>query len=343
MILRRIFSMALAPALIGLTASAFGADAMPGSDEPVETTVEASAELPQPAVAAPGKPVENPNVLQRLWSWSDARVRGVFDYILPDTQEKHTWRLSVQPRVGDLIKRDHVRLPVSTTYGFNKRAEGEFGLDPYFTNPFKGDGRGQGVANIRASFKYQWVPALDAKVRAATGVQMVHPLSSAPYDFNDGVNRYSIYTTLARPSPWNPNLEGFMNLSYDLITPSTAVGEIDDDDPQDDFVKIGTGVLWRNQRLTYGLALGFAHTVDGEMTAFTTVTPSIIYDVPRRFAFNSRGKWQLGASVEGKRYGNETALNFKVRVRWQVDFRRMLRDWRDTRARARLQASTREP
>jgi hypothetical protein len=211
------------------------------------------------------------------------------------------------------------------------------GFDPYFPNPFK-DGRRTGAANVRAGIKVQWEPGFDGQVRAATGVRVVNPLSSAPYEFNDGINRYSFFQTFARTSPWNPELEGFFNLSYDFITPSSADGEIDEDDPQNDFYQIGIGFLKRKKRLTYGLALGYAHTTDGVGTSFTTITPSVIFDVPSKYMFNSPGQWQLGASVEGKRYGDDNAVSVKVKVRWNVDFRKVVRDWRAARYRDRLQA-----
>ena len=85
--------------------------------------------------------------LRRLWNWSDAQVRGIFDVILPETQERRTLRLSVSPRFRDFINEDHVRLPLSLTYGFNNRAEGELEFDTYFHNPFKDEGSGNGIGN----------------------------------------------------------------------------------------------------------------------------------------------------------------------------------------------------
>lgn len=300
---------------------------------------EADEPLREPGSEADHAGEGDPNALTRIWRWSDARVRGVFDYILPDTQERRTLRWSFQPRLGDLTHYDHIRFPMSLTYGFNNRTEGTFGIDPYVANPFE-DARGSGVANLSGELKYQWEPGFDRAVRAATGIEVTHPLSSAPYDFNHGMNRYSLYTTLARANPRVPNLEHFVNLSYDLLTPTTADGEIDFDEPQDDFVKVGTGVLWRKKRFTYGLAISFAHTVDGVSTSYTTLTPSVIYDVPSRFTFNSPGQWQIGAAVEGKRFGDQTDVDFKLRVRWKVDFRKIVRDWRDARARARYAAQS---
>jgi hypothetical protein len=319
-------------AWVSLCGEGRGADAVP----PPEGRVEASGET----VVLPPLQVHNANPFVRIWAWSDARVRDIFDFILPETQERWTWKLSVQPHLSDLVRRDQVRLPTELTYGINRRAEGEIGFDPYFCNVFR-DGTSNGVANFRTSFKYRWAPFFDGEVRSATGFQIVHPFASAPYDFNEGVNRYSVYSTFARVIPGHPDLEGFLNVSYDLITPAAAVGHIDDDEPQDDFGKVGTGVIYRHRRFTWGLAVAYARTVDGESTSFTTLTPSVIYDVPPRYAFRSPGQWQIGASVDAKRYGDETGFDFKVRVRWQVDFKRMVRDWRDARNRARDQASNR--
>lgn len=268
------------------------------------------------------------SVWRRWIRWSDARMRGVFDVILPETQEKRTWRVSVQPHFNDIIDNDHVRLPVNVVYGFSSRFEGEFGVDPYFTNPFR-DGHGNGVANYRTHFKYRWTPGDDSSITAASGVQWVHPVASSPADLNEGVNRYSIYTSFARPSPTIPNLDAFLTLSYDFLAPSSAQGWIDEEDPQDDFVKVSTGVLYRKREFTYGLALSWAQTVDGGQRTFISITPSVIYDVPRRFTSATSGRWQVGAAVEALRHGADNELGLRVRVRWLVDFKQAWRKWRD--------------
>ncbi|BET66962.1 hypothetical protein ASA1KI_18800 [Opitutales bacterium ASA1] len=280
--------------------------------------------------------VETPNpeegTLQRLWKWSDTRVRGIFEAILPDTQERKTLRLSVQPHFSDLLREDHVRFPVGLIYGFNRRTEGEFEVEPYFANPFK-DGEDAGVANLRLSFKRRWTPSIDQTVDAAAGFVVVRPIPGSPYELTDGVNRYSVFTTFARPSPTIPNLEAFLNLSYDVLVPSSAEGEIREYEPKDDFARIVLGGLYKRNALTYGLSLGWAHTFDGEETNFVTVTPSVVYDVPSRFTFNSRGQWQIGAAIAARRYGDETDIDLRVRVRWRIDFKKEWREWRDQRSR----------
>jgi hypothetical protein len=336
MLLRLLALLVLPPACAAVAVASAAAEDVPAPDPATADAVELVEPLGE-AETLEELEVREPSAPGRLWAWTTGRARGIFDYILPETQERRTWRFSLHPRVGDLINRDHVRLPMTLTYGFSEHTEGEFGLDPYFPNPFQ-DGNGSGSANVRAGFKHQWEPSIDKKVRAATGVRMVHPLSSAPFEFNDGVNRYSIFQTFSRPSPWNPNVEGFVNASYDVLTPSTAEGDIDEDDPQDDFYRVGVGGQLRRKGVVYGLALAFAHTTDGVSTSYTSLIPSVLFDVPSRYMFNSPGQWQLGTSVEAKRYGNENAVEVKVRVRWDVDFRQVMKSWTDARAKARMQA-----
>jgi hypothetical protein len=277
---------------------------------------------------------QRPNTIQRIWTWSDTRVRGIFEDILPDTQERRTWRLSVQPHFRDLIDGDYLRLPASVIYGFNRRTEGELELDSYLANPFQ-HGSGNGLSNVRLNLKRRWTPGLDSTVSAATGIQVTRPIPSSPAELNQGANRYSLYFTFARPSPTIRNLEAFFNLSYDLITPSSALGVIPEDEPQNDFIRTGTGVLYRTGALTYGLSFSWAHTVDGPTENFFTLTPSVVYDIPERYTFRSPGRWQLGTALETKHYGNEIDLELRVRVRWFVDFRRAYREWRENRASAR--------
>jgi hypothetical protein len=310
--------------------------AQPAPPSPADSGDDEVRELPEQQVD--GKP--DLSAWSRIRRWSDTRVRGVFDIILPDTQERRTWRLTFQPHFRDLISADYVRLPVGLIYGFNRRAEGEIDVDGFVANPFRGADDNAvprsdaGISNIRTNFKYSWAPPVDRTISAASGVQWVRPIPSSPAALNEGVNRYSIYTTFARPSPFIPNLESFLNLSYDFITGSSALGEIPDDEPQDDFVKAATGVLYHRGPATWGLAVSWAHTVDGERTNFVTLTPSVIYDVPQRLTFNSPGRWQIGAALEGLRHGSENDVSLRVRVRWAFDFRKAVRDWRAHRAAA---------
>ncbi|MGH8020099.1 MAG: hypothetical protein ACREIA_17835 [Opitutaceae bacterium] len=273
---------------------------------------------------------EEAGALRRLWTWSDARLRGIFEAILPETQERRTLRLSVSPHFSDFLREDHVRLPLGVVYGLNRSTEAEIEVEPYFANPFK-DGQTSGFANLRFAFKHRWTPPTDRMVDAATGFSIVRPVPGSPYDLTQGVNRYSLYATFARPSRTIENLEGFFNISYDFLVPSSAVGEIREDDPHDDFGQILGGVLYRKKAVTYGLSLGWAHTFDGEETNFITVTPSIIYNLPRRYTFNMRGQWQVGAAVEAKRYGDKTDIDVRVRVRWLIDFKKVWREWREVR------------
>jgi hypothetical protein len=249
------------------------------------------------------------------------RLRGVFDPVLPDTQERKTWRLSLQPRFGDITRNDHIRIPVGFIYGFNARTDGEIEFEGYLANPLE-DGTGAGISNVRGTLKRLWTPGFDPTMKAAVGVGFECPIEGSPYWLVDGVNRYTTFVTFSRPSSKRLNMETFLNLTYEVLVPSSADGVIPYDRPQDDFVQITTGLLYRRDPFAYGLSLGWEHTVDGMPMDFYTITPSIIYDVPRRFSFKRPGRWQLGTAVEVRHWESETDVSVRLRVRWLSDSRR---------------------
>ncbi len=303
---------------VALAGLCFGVAAPAVAGEPVAT-------LPAEILPA-DQPPPRFGAIGRLWRWSDTRVRDIFDTILPDTQERRTWRLNVEPRIGDITGRDHVRVPVGVTYGFNKRTEGELEVEPYFDNPF-GDGGRNGIAHFRGNLKRQWKSRIDDSVAAASGFRFSIPTASVPEELSHGVNRYSVYTTFSRPSPTIRDLEAFLNLSYDVLTESRAAGRIREEYPQDDFSSVTIGTLYRRGRLTYGLALAWEHTFDGPTTNYLTLKPSVVFEVPKKYTLKSPGQWLLGTALELKRYGNEYDVGVKLRVRWRGDARRAFRQW----------------
>lgn len=313
--------------LLSAWASGQAVPASPG--QAPAPTPEAEQELPEETVQ-PNTPGVFKRGFSQLWQWSDAQLRGVFDVVLPDTQERGTWKLSFQPRVWDLIDDDYVRVPMGVTYGFNRRTEGEFEVDGYFANPGE-DLSGIGAANYRLSFKRKWKPTPGSLVNAASGVQFVWPDPSSPAELNHGVNRTSMFMAFSRKLGAQKDYEGILNLSFDLITPSSADGRIPRDKPQDDFFRIAPGVLHHRGRFIYGLSAGWAHTVDGDSANYFLLSPSVIYEVPSKYVFNSPGRWQVGFAVEGKRYPDEYDVDLRVRVRWLGSISRVYKDWRDKR------------
>lgn len=273
--------------------------------------------------------------LSQIWQWSDAQLRGIFDVVLPDTQERGTWKLSFQPRVWDLIDDDYVRVPMGVTYGFNRRTEGEFEIDGYFANPREDEISGLGIANYRLSFKRKWKPTVGSEINAATSLQFVWPDPSSPAELNHGINRTSILMAFSRKIGATKQNEGILNLSYDLITSSRADGRIPRDKPQDDFFRIAPGMLHHRGRFTYGLSAGWAHTVDGDSANYFLLSPSVIFEIPRKYVFNSPGRWQIGFAVEGKyfnaSYDDDYDVDFRLRVRWLGSISRVYKDWREQR------------
>lgn len=309
--------------LICSAACATGQTVPATPDRDVETT------LPEETVQ-PARPGGIRRGIASIWHWSDAQLRGIFDVVLPETQERGTWKLSFEPRVWDLVDDEFVRVPMGVAYGFNRRTEGEFEVDGYFANPGE-ESTGIGIANYRLSFKRKWKPTDGSKINAASGVQFVWPDPSSPAGLNHGVNRTSMFMAFSRKLGEKQNFEGILNVSYDILTSSRADGRIARDKPQDDFFRIAPGLLHHRGRVTYGLSAGWAHTVDGEAENYFLLSPSVIYEIPPKYIFNSPGRWQVGLAVEGKYFRNDYDVDLRVRVRWLGSISRVYKDWRDQR------------
>jgi hypothetical protein len=333
MLHRLRFPTLLSAVMAALVSGSYSAQETPSS------VVSSGGELQSPESAVELDP-EAPGTIQRIWRWSDAQLRGVFDIVLPDTQERGTWELEFQPRVWDLVDDDYVRVPFGVKYGFNRRTEGQLMLGSYFASPW-GDESGAGIATVRGGFKRRWKLSPESLINGATGIEVTCPLADAPYDLNHGVNRGSLFIATSRRFTSTRQIEGILNLSYDLITPSSADGKIRDSQPQDDFFRISPGILRHRGRFIYGLSAAWAHTVDGPSENYFSLTPSVIVEIPSKYMFNTPGRWQLGLALEAKHYHDEYDLELRMRMRWFGSISRVYKDWRDNRRAEAMAAGSR--
>jgi hypothetical protein len=265
----------------------------------------------------------------QIWRWSNSQIRGISEARLPDTQPGGTWRLSFSPRFGDFFNREYVRYPLGVTYGINNRTEVEVFAEPYSPNPFKSGGD-WGMANYYLATKHQWSSPKAREFAAASGLEVRIPVQGAPYDSNEGMNRYSVFTTFGRQAWDFENVYGYLNLGYDFLTESRADGIIPAWKPQDDFVEIVVGALYHRNDIVWGLSGGWQHVVDGPSDNFFTLIPSATFDLPPDWVLNLPGRWQVGTAVEFRLHDGDIDPAFKAKVRWIIDFRTAVKHIKDS-------------
>jgi hypothetical protein len=331
------FRFLLGPTLaLAFTPFAFAADLVSDAPAPdsaatsdAPASVSAAAEVTVPVV----EPAPEESTFQRIRSWSDVQLHTLYENVIVDPQDRHSFKLKPQPHARDVVSADYTRLDMRLFYGFAKKVEGEVAFGNYFATPGK-DGTHTGIAYIDAIARYRWTPNMDPTGKATSGIEIYHPISTAPDTLTDGVNRYTAFCSYARTSTRIQNFQEFFNLSYTVIMPSAAAGVIPEDAPQNDFFTAAVGELRNRGPFTYGISVAWDHVTQGPREDFITLTPSITVEIPRSYTFNCPGQWQLGLSWAVRRFGGETDTNFRVRVRWLVKMSDIKNAWKHREANA---------
>ncbi|GAB1490023.1 hypothetical protein MASR2M8_24800 [Opitutaceae bacterium] len=261
-------------------------------------------------------------------SGSDDRfnIRGIFEALLPNTEDKYTLRVTLRPHVGDLVRKDTLRLPIGFRYGLSDRLEGRIEFESYFSHGL-GDvdfGKQVGFSEIRLATKYHLRSFPIARWDTAVGFEYLRPVSHPPRELADGYEHYIPYITFAHQLESLPDLRVFWGLSSDIVS-STSISPIRGwNDLGADNQKIGGGFLWERGRIAYTFEAAYATTRfnDAEDRDLITLRPGIIWQIPRKYTFEVGGQWQVGLGLRTVFGPDETDIGAQARVKIDFDFKK---------------------
>lgn len=258
----------------------------------------------------------------------DLQIRGVFNSVLPKTEKKNALRFIVHPHLGDLTKRDHIRTALGFRYGVTSRWEVSTEADSYFTHGLKKGGffEDSGFATLHLGTKYQVGDPLNLGWDTSVGLNWQQPMGSPPIDVTDGLRHFAPFVTASHNLADHPGWRVFGGFGWDDVTQTTTRGALDKNELGDDSVNFSAGALWERGPATYALEATYA------TTRFTgtanrdvyALRPSVVWVLPARYTFGSKGKWLLGAGLRLTHGpdGNDIGVNAKLRVNF--DFKRLL-------------------
>jgi hypothetical protein len=258
----------------------------------------------------------------------DLQVRGVFNAVLPKTERKNSLRLIVHPHLGDLTKRDHLRTALGFRYGITSRWEASTEVDAYFTHGLKHGGffQDSGFSTLHLGTKYLLGDPLKIGWDTSVGVDWQRPLGNPPLDVTDGLRHVMPFITASHPLAEHPGWRVFAGFGWDSVAQTATRGELEKNELGDDSVNFTGGVLWERGDLTYALEANYATTrfnAGGNRDVYA-LRPSVLWVLPKKYTFGSRGKWILGVGLRLTHGpdGNDVGLNAKLRVNF--DFKRLL-------------------
>lgn len=259
----------------------------------------------------------------------DLRLRGVFDTALPGTEQKNRLKLIVHPHFGDLHRKDYLRTPVGLRYGLSKRWEVTGEVEMYFSHGL-GDEQffeRKGFSNYHFGTKYHIGEKFWRGWDTGVGLDYLTPNGNPPPDITDGLRHMSYFATFSRYLETRKEIRFFWGLSSDNVTTTGLPVTLDDNDLGDDSLSINAGFVWQRPKLTYTFETTVASTrfVGENHRDVITFRPGVVWPLPKRYTFNSRGQWLLGVAPRVSVGPDGAVFAVNVKLRGSFDIKRWLR------------------
>lgn len=258
----------------------------------------------------------------------DLRIRGIFETALPRTERKKSLRLILHPHLGDLRERDYLRTATGFRYGITDRWETTAETDWYFSHGLKNVKffDEQGFSSVHLGTKYLLGKMGAGGWEYSVGGDFTRPVGSPPPSVTDGLRHVSPYVALSRQLVRWPEWRVFCGLGYDFVAQTSIRGELSKNQLNDDSIGVSGGLLWAHGNATYTLETSYATmALTGDSSHYVfTLRPGVVWVLPSKYTFGSRGKWLLGFALRAGQGADGTDFGASLKLRVNFDFRRLL-------------------
>lgn len=282
--------------------------------------------IPPPPAEADTTPAGNratPEEPPRLFS----RLNGLFNGDLPQLDLPGTFKLILRPHVGDLIRRDYMRLEAGTRWALNEHFELTSEASVYFTHGLGGStADGYGVGRIRLGSKYiveRW-PLPEEETSFTFNIEI--PTGHPPIDMTDGNYHFSPTVVVQHNWASRPRVTTFGGYGLDILGRSNVRGTYGTNQPHDNSTSLIAGAVYDMGQIKWTLTATYATTalITRHTENFYYLQPGILWYVPSKFTFHSRTQWivGLGASTTWGPDGFDFGTSSKLRA--EITFRQVL-------------------
>lgn len=265
-----------------------------------------------------------------LFGW---RIGGLFDVDLPRFDPPGTFRLQFNPRFGDLIRRDYIRVPTGVRWAYNDRTEFYAEAEAFAAHGLANntsDGYGIGELRFGARYLYRHFPWRDYET--SVGLNLEFPVGNPPRDLTDGRNHYSPYFVTQRRLRLHPKWTVFTGLSADFVADSAyAPLNLGVNATKDHSVSLNSGAIYDLGAVKWTLQTTYTTTaLAGVDEHFFTIRPSVLWWVPRKYTLNSKTQWIVGFGVRSTWGPDGYEFSTGTRVRAEITFRQAVQRLRET-------------
>ncbi|MDP1580659.1 MAG: hypothetical protein Q8M02_10290 [Candidatus Didemnitutus sp.] len=259
---------------------------------------------------------------------SALQVRGIFNAALPGTEPKNSLHLLFKPHFGDLINKDHLRVPFGMRYGLTENWEATAELEAYISHGI-GDTSffaQKGFSSFNLGTKYRLGNRIQPNWDSAVGLDLTRPLGRPPVEVTDGLQHVAPFVTFARPLAGYEDVRVFWGLGADFVNETTAVGRLEKNQLGDDTATLTTGLVWEHGSYHYTLEVNWTTTdwLGGPLKGnVLSLRPGIVWRIPKKYTFDSRGQWLLGLGLRLTNGPDGTDVGAGLKLRVNFDFKKL--------------------
>jgi len=250
---------------------------------------------PAPAGAAATSNAKNGNGEQRTIT----RFPGLFEIDLPKTEKRGQIRFVFHPSFRDLINRGYIRVPLGMRWGVNDHVEVNSDVDTHFDHGLKKGYGSNGLTALHFGGKYACLHWLKPTWDTSIGLNTSFPVSRPPLDLTDGLNHISPYIAFGRKIDDIKGLSGYINLSADFVSHSSTPGGHGRNQMRSNSVQFAPGILydWHAWHFTLETHCATTRVLGSGCHDYFTVRPGVVWDLPKKLVFNSKGRWMAGFNI----------------------------------------------
>ncbi|MEN9401590.1 MAG: hypothetical protein RL091_293 [Verrucomicrobiota bacterium] len=255
------------------------------------------------------------------------RVRGLFDFSLPNIDPPGTIKVILHPHFGDFVRRDYMRVEGGLRWAVNDRFEINPEASVYFTHGLGGSSQdGYGVGELRLGLKYVLPEWPNPEFETSVFMNIEVPVGAPPVDLTDGFNHIAPGFLVQHHSHRFPKITTFAGAGLDMVSDSRIAGSPVRNQPLDDSMNFTAGAIYDLGQFKWTLTTTYATTavVGDQAESFFYVRPTLLWYVPSKYTFHSKTRWLIGLGVRASWGPDGTEFSFSNRVRAEITFRQVM-------------------
>lgn len=254
---------------------------------------------------------------------ADARLQATefFNLKVPTEKLPKQVHLSFEPKIGDILRRDYIRLPLELTYTPLKDLQYTSGITPIIPNPFKYQ-KNFGFGMLSNELRYDWHPKhlYFETILFGSGIDI--PLGKVPIDLINGFTHIKPFVGLSKnlgSEKWRLLIE----VNEDV---AAKWNHSADDSRKFNVLQYGPAIVFKPNEFSYFAQFALKqYTKTPKSFTGHLVQVGTLWDIPsaRTEKWGLPGKWELSVALDSETNEfQESKLGVNTRVRWKFDLKK---------------------